>query len=62
MPIAALLIPLIPGLVKSVMDIINAAQADEGTPEEVKAKLDAISEDLKTVMANVQAVELPSGK
>jgi hypothetical protein len=57
---AAVLIPMIPGLVKVVLDIIAAARADEGTPEEVKAKLDAISLNLQSVVLQVQAAELPN--
>lgn len=57
----AILIPLIPGLVQSVLNIVSAIRADEGTPEEVKSKLDSISADLKRIVADVQAVELPSG-
>ncbi len=62
MPIAALLIPLIPGLVQSVMGIVNAVRADPGTTEETKAQLDALSLDLQSVAAKVAAVDLPSGK
>lgn len=58
--IAALLIPLVPGLLKTIMDIVNAATGPELTPEEMKARLDGISADLKGVVAAVQAVQLPN--
>lgn len=61
MPLALALIPLLPGLVSSIVNIIDAAKDDPATPEEAKAKLDAISADLKALVAKVQAVELPSG-
>jgi uncharacterized membrane protein YjjB (DUF3815 family) len=58
----AALIPLIPGLAQMIFTIIESINADEGTPEEVKAKLEGISTDLHAVVLKVQAVELPSGE
>lgn len=60
MGLAAILIPLIPSLVQSVMSIIDAVSASDQTPEDMKAQLDAISADLKNVVAKVQAVQLPN--
>jgi hypothetical protein len=58
---AALLLPMIPGFVQMFMQMVSAIREDEGTPEEVKAKLDKISAELKVTAANVAAVQLPSG-
>lgn len=58
---ALALLPLIPGLVQTVLAIVTAVREDPGTDAEMKAKLDAISADLKTVAARVAAAELPSG-
>jgi hypothetical protein len=62
MPIALALIPLLPGLVNSILNIVNAVKDDPATPEEAKLKLATISADLKVVLANVLAAELPSGQ
>jgi len=59
---AGLIIPLIPGMVQMVMNLIDAAKAAEGTPEQMKVQLDVISADLKSIVAAVEAVDLPSGK
>lgn len=58
--LAALLIPLIPSLVQTILNVVNAVRSDDGTPAEMKAKLDLISADLKGVMARVALVELPN--
>lgn len=57
---AALIIPLLPGLVDAVLGIVNAIKTDDSTPAELKAKLDSISSDLQIISAKVQAVELPT--
>ena len=60
MPLAATLIPLIPGLVSGIMSVIDAIRGHGETPEELKLQLDDISADLKVIVAKVQAVELPA--
>ena len=60
MGLAAILIPLIPGLVQSVVAIVDAVSASDQTPDAIKAQLDAISNDLKDIVAKVQAVQLPN--
>lgn len=57
--LAAILIPLIPGMVEGIMRVVSAIGDDADTPAEEKAKLDAISADLKGIMAAVAAVQLP---
>jgi len=59
MGLVALLIPLIPGLVSGIIQMIDVMKGHEETPEELKPKLDAISVDLKALVAKVQAVQLP---
>ena len=59
--VLAMLLPLIPQLTQSLINIVNAARAVEGTPAEVKAKLDAISVRLQATQAEVVAAQLPSG-
>ena len=61
MPLATLLIPMIPGLIESVWNIIGAIKDDPATPADAKAKLDQIAVDLKAISVAVQAVELPTG-
>jgi hypothetical protein len=58
---AAALLALVPMFVNAISQIVAAVSADEGTPEEQKAKLDKISANLKVTMADVAAVQLPSG-
>lgn len=58
--LVAMLIPLLPGLIKSLMDVVNAMNAPDMTPEEAKAKLDAISLELQDVVNKVKAVQLPN--
>jgi len=60
MPLALTLIPMLPGLVQTVWQIIDAVRNDDATPAETKAKLDQISADLQAVVAQVKAVELPT--
>ena len=60
MPLATMLIPLLPGLVGGIMSVIDAIRGHEDTPEELKRRLDEISADLKVIVAKVQAVELPA--
>lgn len=58
--LAALLLPLIPSLVQSVLEIVKTIQAHPDTPEGVKAQLAEIGADLDRCRAKVAAVELPS--
>lgn len=58
--LAAMLIPMIPGLVNSVMGIIDTIKNHDGTPAELKVQLDGISADLKALCDKVAAVELPN--
>ena len=58
--ILALLIPLIPGLISSITDIINAIRQSPDTPAEVKAQLDAVATHLDQAAAKVAAVQLPN--
>ena len=58
--LALSILPLIPGLIKNVIDLANAVRRDPGTPEETKAMLDRLSRDLQAVNLRVQAAELPN--
>lgn len=60
MGLALTLIPLIPGLVQGIISLIDVIQGHQDTPEEVKTKLIAISNDLKSINERVQAVVLPN--
>jgi hypothetical protein len=60
MGLAALIIPLIPGLVQSVTQIVDAVKSSDQTPEELKAQLDQISADLQAIALKVAAVQLPN--
>lgn len=57
-PLAAALIPLIPGLLQSVLSIVNTIRNQPETPEEQKAQLDAISVQLDDVAQQVARVEV----
>ena len=59
MGLAMALIPMIPGLVQGIISLVDAIQGHQDTPEEIKAKLAAISNDLKSINERVQAVALP---
>jgi hypothetical protein len=59
MGLAALLIPLIPGLVQGVLAIVQAIRDHEDTPDTLKTRLDAISSDLVAINKKVQDVALP---
>lgn len=58
-PIALQLAPLIPGLIQSIVTIVNSVRADPALPEEMKAQLDALSAALDEVAERVKGVELP---
>ena len=55
-----MLIPLIPGLIQSITQIIDAIRTHPDTPAAVKAQLDAVSAHLDQAAAKVAAVELPN--
>lgn len=57
-PLAAALIPLLPGLLQSVLSIVHAIRNQPETPEAQKAQLDAIAVQLDQVSAQVAAVEV----
>jgi hypothetical protein len=57
--LAALLIPLIPGLVNSILGIIDTIKNHDATPEATKAHLAQISADLQAINVKVQATPLP---
>ena len=57
--LAALLIPLLPGLIGSVMNIVDAIRNDSATPEEMKMHLDQVSLDLKALVVAVKDTPLP---
>ena len=57
-PLAAALIPMIPGLLASVLQIVNTIRNQPDTPEVQRAALDAIATSLDEVSAKVAAVEV----
>lgn len=57
-PLAAALIPLIPGLLQSVLQIVNTIRDQPETPDAQKAQLDAISASLDEVAGKVASVVL----
>lgn len=59
MGLAALLIPLIPSAVNSIIGIVDAIREHPDTPEDLKAHLADISVRLTEVAARVEAVQLP---
>lgn len=55
--LALLLIPLIPGLVSGILQIVDAIRTHPDTPQAAKDQLDAIAttlDDLKTKVAAVR--------
>ena len=46
MPLALVLLPLLPGLIANINDFITAIKNDPATPAEVKAQLDELSDRL----------------
>ena len=58
MGLAALLIPLIPGLIQAVIQIVNAVQSHADTSDAAKAQLAAISTQLDDVATQVAAVRV----
>ena len=61
-PLAAVLVPLIPQAVRGILAIIDAIKDRGDTPEELKAQLEVLSADLKSAVARVQAVALPDAR
>lgn len=58
-PLVMQILPLLPGLVRGVLDITDAIRGDPGTPEETRAELDRLSQELQAVAAKVRAAPLP---
>lgn len=58
LPLAAAIVPLIPGIVRNAIDLVEVLRHHPSTPEEMKAQLDGISADLHAINARVQAVPL----
>ena len=56
--LAAILLPLIPGLVNSVAAIVAAIRSHADTPEAAKLQLDAIAAQLDDVATKVAAVQV----
>ncbi len=56
--LAAMLIPLIPGLLQSILQIVDTIREHPDTPEAGKAQLSAISEQIDTVAAKVAEIQL----
>ena len=52
----ALLLPLVPALVKNVLTLIRALRDNPETPAETKAKLDALQARLEETAQEVQAL------
>ena len=62
MPLPALiplLLPAVPGLVDVIIDVVEKFTGKPGTPEENKAALLTLLDDLDKVNAQVQAAPLP---
>lgn len=57
-PLAAALIPLIPGLVNGIVSIVRLIRSDPGVPDEQKAALDALSARLDATAEAVAALEI----
>lgn len=58
-PLALSLLPIIPGLIRDVLKIVDVVRGDPMTPAEVKAQLDQIAVDLAAVVERVKAAPLP---
>jgi hypothetical protein len=58
MPLAAILLPLLPGLIQGIMSIIDAIKSHADTPEAAKNQLDVISLQLADVRDRVAAVQV----
>jgi hypothetical protein len=54
-----LLLPVIPSLIASIMDVVDQFQAPPGTPEEEQLALRKFVEELHVINAQVQAAPLP---
>jgi hypothetical protein len=58
MSLAAILLPMIPGVLQWVMGVIRAIESHSETPEEAKAQLADIARRLEDAAARVAAVEV----
>ena len=59
MPLAALLIPLIPSLIQGVMSIIDTIRNHPTTPADMKTQLDTAAAHLASAVSAVAAAQLP---
>lgn len=57
-PLAAMLIPMIPGLVNAVVAIVGAVKNDPGVPEAQIEKIALLSDRLNETAAAVAALEI----
>ena len=55
MPIAMMLLPLIPGMVQTLMELIAVIRADPGTDAEMRDRLDAHQRLLEQISDEVEA-------
>lgn len=53
------ILPLIPGLVRDAMKIVDAIKGDPETPEEAKRKVEAVEAELREVLQRVADAPLP---
>lgn len=60
MPLAALLIPLIPQALNGLLSIVDAIRSHADTPEALKTQLDDIAARLQATIDAVANVELPN--
>jgi len=54
-----LLLPAIPGLVDAIIGVVERFTAKPGTPEENKAALETLLDELDKINEQVQAAPLP---
>ncbi len=60
LPLAIQIVPLIPGLIADILNVVHVIKNHPTTPDDVKAQLDQIAVELDAVNARVQAVVLPT--
>ena len=60
LPIALQALPLIPGLIRDVAELVNIIRNPAQTPEEQKDRLDALAARLELTAAAVAAAPLPN--
>ena len=59
LPLAIQLLPLIPGLISSAMEVVRIVKADPTTPADVKKELDELEARLNFALGRVQSAPLP---